>query len=67
MTNVQQPEMRRNEKNPLVQESKGPRPGHRHAHGGTGERGRPVPGGQLSPYGPPTVPRADDASRPDRD
>src|SRR5689334_21373684 len=27
MTNVQQPEMRRNENNPTVQDSKGPRPG----------------------------------------
>ncbi|MDG4771020.1 hypothetical protein [Solwaraspora sp. WMMD792] len=63
MTNVQQPEMRRSGDNPLVQESKGPdgadrRPGRR------GGGNRPVPAGQVSPYGP-HPPVADDDSESD--
>ncbi|MDG4766112.1 hypothetical protein O7632_18675 [Solwaraspora sp. WMMD406] len=60
MTNIQQPEMRRSGQNPLVQESKGPdgaarRPGRR------GHRGRSVPAGQTSPYGPRGDVAADDS------
>ncbi|WP_319461284.1 hypothetical protein [Micromonospora sp. RTP1Z1] len=63
MTNVQQPEMRRNGNNPTVQDSKGPGVGHPHK-GGTSQadRGRPTPKGQVSPYGPPAGPVADDES-----
>jgi len=49
MTNIQQPEMRRSRRTPLVQDSKGPP---------TGGSPRPrkerrrVPAGQVSPYGP---------------
>jgi hypothetical protein len=50
MTNVQQPEMRRNGKNPTVQDSKGPGVGRRRRD--RGAEGRPVPAGQVSPYGP---------------
>lgn len=48
MTNIQQPEMRRSERTPLVQESKG-RPA-----GGSRPRKerRRVPAEQTSPYGP---------------
>ena len=57
MTNVQQPEMRRNENNPTVQDSKGPRPGdRRQASGGAA---RPVPPDQVSPYGPSSRPVAE--------
>ncbi|MEU1604557.1 hypothetical protein [Micromonospora matsumotoense] len=51
MTNVQQPEMRRNGKNPTVQDSKGPGATGHPAHRGTspGDRGRPTPRGQASP------------------
>jgi hypothetical protein len=57
--NVQQPEMRRSEENPLVQDSKRPDDTDRPAAGGRGNR--PVPAGQASPYGPrPAV--ADDDS-----
>lgn len=65
MTNVQQPEMRRSEDNPLVQESKGPdaatrRPGRR------GGGNRPVPAGQVSPHGPRPPVAADDSEHDDR-
>ncbi|ROO60093.1 hypothetical protein EDC02_1951 [Micromonospora sp. Llam0] len=65
MTNVQQPEMRRSGDNPLVQESKGPdgadrRPGRR------GGGNRPVPAGQVSPYGPHPPVADDDSERDDR-
>jgi hypothetical protein len=60
MTNVQQPEMRRNENNPLVQDSKNPGPGGRpRARGG---EARPVPPEQVSPYGPAPRPVADNNS-----
>ncbi|PZM96119.1 MAG: hypothetical protein DIU79_05855 [Actinobacteria bacterium] len=53
MPNVQQPEMRRNRNNPLVQESAGPgAAGHPRSRRGGGEA-RPVPRDQVSPYGPP--------------
>lgn len=50
MPNIQQPEMRRSGKDPLVQDSTKSRTGG--AHGGSGAIG-PVPPGQQSPYGPP--------------
>lgn len=56
MANVQQPEVRRSEETPTVQESRRPRPGDpRNAKGG---QARPVPPGQVSPYGPSTRPVA---------
>jgi len=56
MTNVQQPEMRRNGLNPTVQDSKGPRPGDpTRVRGGGGRR---LPPDQVSPYGPPPRPVA---------
>jgi hypothetical protein len=55
MTNVQQPEMRRNENNPTVQDSKRPRPSDR--TGAVRGRARPVPPAQASPYGPSPRPR----------
>lgn len=62
MTNVQQPELRRSEDNPLVQESK--RPDDTARRSGGGRRNRPRPAGQTSPYGPQPV-AADDDSDPD--
>lgn len=62
MTNVQQPEMRRNEKNPLVQGSKGPDPSDRRP-GRRGGGGRRVPPDQVSPYGPASRPVAEDPHR----
>ncbi|HEX6970033.1 MAG TPA: hypothetical protein VF174_14660 [Micromonosporaceae bacterium] len=56
MVNIQQMEMRRNELNPLVQDNKGPRPGD--PHDVKGGRGRPVPAGEVSPYGPARRPVA---------
>lgn len=56
MTNVQQPEMRRNELNPTVQDSKGPGPGSRVS--ASGGEARPVPPDQVSPYGPAQRPVA---------
>lgn len=66
MTNVQQPEMRRNEHNPTVTDSKEPPTGGHPRHGGTsqGDRGRPMPKGQVSPYGPAGRSTADDESKP---
>lgn len=65
MTNVQQPEMRRNGKNPTVQDSKGPGATGHPAHRGTspGDRGRPTPRGQASPYGPGAQSADDDSDR----
>jgi hypothetical protein len=58
VTNVQQPEMRRSEEDPLVQESKGPGPsGRPKAKGG---EARPVPAEQVSPYGPSPRPIEED-------
>jgi hypothetical protein len=65
MTNVQQPEMRRNENNPTVQDSKVPGPGDRPRSGGG--RARPVPPEQVSPYGPSARPVADEADGDERD
>jgi hypothetical protein len=50
MTNVQQPEMRRNEHNPTVQDSKVPEPGGRVSV--SDNAARAVPADQVSPYGP---------------
>ncbi|MEE6260063.1 hypothetical protein [Plantactinospora sonchi] len=61
MTNVQQPEMRRNGLNPTVQDSKGPRPDEpTRASGGGGRR---VPPDQVSPYGRTARPVAEDPDR----
>lgn len=61
MTNVQQPEMRRNAKNPTVQDSKGPgASGHPKGGSSRGDEGRPVPAAQVSPYGPAGQPVARD-------
>jgi len=58
MTNVQQPEMRRNGRTPLVQDSKGPRPDEpANTRGGQGRR---IPPEQVSPYGPSARPVAED-------
>jgi len=54
MVNIQQQEMRRNEHNPTVQDSKEPRPGD--PHGSKGGQARPVPPDQVSPYGRSTRP-----------
>lgn len=52
MPNIQQPEMRRNKHNPLVQDSTGPAArGHPRSPRGGGEA-RPIPPDQVSPYGP---------------
>jgi hypothetical protein len=56
MTNVQQPEMRRSETNPTVQDSKEPGPGGPPRT--RGEPGRPVPPDQVSPHGPASRPVA---------
>jgi hypothetical protein len=56
MPNVQQPEMRRNEENPTVQDSKGPRP--KDPASLSGGEARPVPPDQVSPYGRPQRPVA---------
>ncbi|MFB9238330.1 hypothetical protein ACFFWC_22695 [Plantactinospora siamensis] len=61
MPNIQQPEMRRNEKNPLVQDSREPGPGAR--PGGRGGAARPVPPEQVSPYGPAGRPVAAERDR----
>ncbi|MDG4787001.1 hypothetical protein O7626_13855 [Micromonospora sp. WMMD1102] len=61
MTNVQQPEMRRNELNPTVQDSKGPRPDEpTRVRGGGGRR---IPPDQVSPYGPSARRVAEDPDR----
>jgi hypothetical protein len=49
MTNIQQPEMRRSRRTPLVQESKGPQAG---GSPRPSKERRRVPAGQVSPYGP---------------
>lgn len=62
MANVQQPEIRRNELNPTVQDSQGPRPGDpRNYKGG---ESRPVPPDQVSPYGPSPRPVAGRGEKP---
>ncbi|MEV0155577.1 hypothetical protein AB0H57_17790 [Micromonospora sp. NPDC050686] len=49
----QQEEFRRNDKGATSQDSKGPGPaGHPEGGHSTGDRGRRVPKGQASPYGP---------------
>ncbi len=61
MTNIQQPEMRRSGKDPLVQDSAENKAGST-LGGGGGDAG-PVPPDQQSPYGPqpPRERRSDDA------
>ncbi|MGX4654358.1 hypothetical protein ACWCHM_11755 [Micromonospora sp. SCSIO 07396] len=65
MTNVQQPEMRRDGKNPTVQDSKVPGASGHPANRGSsaGDRGRPMPRGQASPYGPGGSTADDDSDR----
>ena len=60
MTNVQQPEMRRNGRNPTVQDSKGPESGGHPHGGGDATGGRPIPADQVSQYGPGSRRVADD-------
>ncbi|GAA4566750.1 hypothetical protein GCM10023176_17520 [Micromonospora coerulea] len=64
MVNPQQEEFRRNNKGATSQDSKGPRAtGHpRYSGSSNGDTGRPVPKGQISPYGPAPEPVADDES-----
>jgi hypothetical protein len=64
VTNPQQPELRRNARNDAVQDAKGPgASGHpRHQGASPGDRGRPVPRGQASQYGPEAAHVADDDS-----
>ncbi|MFG1780132.1 hypothetical protein ACGFIR_13360 [Micromonospora sp. NPDC049051] len=64
MVNPQQEEFRRNDKGATSQDSKGPNPGGHPRNRGSsrGDEGRPVPRGQVSPYGPATEPVADDES-----
>ncbi|MEU4570333.1 hypothetical protein [Micromonospora sp. NPDC023956] len=63
MSNPQQPELRRNARNDAVQDAKGPGvAGHPLGGSRTGDRGRPVPRGQTSPYGPADEQVADDDS-----
>ncbi|GAA0365322.1 hypothetical protein GCM10009541_04620 [Micromonospora gifhornensis] len=67
MTNPQQQELRRNALGATSQDSKGPAPtGHPRNRGTSrADAGRPVPRGQVSPYGPTGQPVAQDES--DRD
>ncbi|MEO3778942.1 hypothetical protein ABGB16_19250 [Micromonospora sp. B11E3] len=64
MTNPQQPELRRNARNDAVQDAKGPGTSGHPRNSGTsqGDRGRTVPRGQVSPYGPAGAQVADDES-----
>lgn len=64
MVNPQQEEFRRNDKGATSQDSKGPRPAGFPGNRGRsrGDEGRPVPRGQVSPYGPAGEPVADDES-----
>ncbi|MEH1169538.1 hypothetical protein V6V47_29580 [Micromonospora sp. CPCC 205539] len=64
MTNPQQQELRRNALGATSQDSKRPGPSGHPANRGTsrGDDGRPVPRGQVSPYGPAGEPVADDES-----
>ncbi|PZG18923.1 hypothetical protein C1I95_12655 [Micromonospora craterilacus] len=64
MTNPQQQEFRRNAQGGTSQDNKGPGPaGHpRNAGSSSGDTGRPVPHGQVSPYGPAAQPVAEDDS-----
>ncbi|MEV5769409.1 hypothetical protein AB0L34_33345 [Micromonospora sp. NPDC052213] len=64
MVNPQQEELRRNDKGATSQYSKVPSPGGHPRNRGSsgGDEGRPVPRGQVSPYGPATEPVADDES-----
>ncbi|RIV37330.1 hypothetical protein [Micromonospora radicis] len=64
MTKPQQEELRRNDLGATSQESKGPGPGGHPRNRGTspGDTGRPVPRGQVSPYGPAGQPVAEDES-----
>jgi hypothetical protein len=63
VVNPQQPEFRRNNRGATSQDSKNPAPG-RSTRGGSSNAdvGRPVPKGQVSPYGPAGEPVADDES-----
>ncbi|MEV6693793.1 hypothetical protein AB0M35_20205 [Micromonospora sp. NPDC051196] len=67
MTNPQQQEFRRNALGGTSQDNKGPGPAGHPRNRGTSraDAGRPVPRGQVSPYGPTGQPVAEDES--DRD
>ncbi|WP_406069770.1 hypothetical protein [Micromonospora sp. NBC_01638] len=60
VVNPQQEELRRNAKGATSQDSKGPNPVNRPSS--RGDEGRPVPKGQVSPYGPAGEPVAEDDS-----
>ncbi|WP_410809196.1 hypothetical protein [Micromonospora sp. 067-2] len=64
VVNPQQEEFRRNARGATSQDSKGPSPtGHPLNRGSSrGDEGRPVPKGQVSPYGPAGEPIAEDDS-----
>lgn len=64
MVNPQQEELRRNNRGATSQDSKVPGGAGHPRYSGTsqGDRGRPVPKGQVSPYGPAGEPVADDES-----
>jgi hypothetical protein len=68
MSNVQQPEMRRSGKDPLVQDSVENKAGTIGAGANTGSDAGPVPKDQRSPYGPqPPRERRDPNDDPDDD
>ncbi|SCL32378.1 hypothetical protein GA0070624_4461 [Micromonospora rhizosphaerae] len=64
MVNPQQPELRRNNRGSTSQDSKLPGPSGFPLNRGTshGDEGRPLPKGQVSPYGPAEKPVAEDES-----
>ncbi|SBT45206.1 hypothetical protein [Micromonospora narathiwatensis] len=64
MVNPQQEEFRRNNRGATSQDSKVPGAAGNPRNGGTSNAdvGRPVPKGQVSPYGPAGEPVADDES-----
>ncbi|MFC4017473.1 hypothetical protein ACFOW4_05875 [Micromonospora sp. GCM10011542] len=64
MVNPQQEEFRRNAKGATSQDSKGPKPTGFPLNRGSSnaDTGRPVPKGQVSPYGPTQEPVAEDDS-----
>ncbi|MFR9775128.1 hypothetical protein ACL02O_03610 [Micromonospora sp. MS34] len=64
MVNPQQQEFRRNNRGATSQDSKGPGAAGSPRNSGTSNAdvGRPVPKGQVSPYGPAGEPVAEDES-----
>ncbi|MEK8105354.1 hypothetical protein NKG94_09525 [Micromonospora sp. M12] len=62
MVNPQQEEFRRNAKGATSQDSKVPNPTGPTRGASRGDEGRPIPKGQVSPYGPAGEPVAEDDS-----